>query len=220
MPSIHIPELFRGPLEKVATMSDEEFKQLCSMLESLKPHLKPEVLAIQANAITGTGDIGIALGEFVEALVSMNIAQLASNSPIDNFVRDVARSFPKRKDIHIDRAALEARLKTLLTIEPLALSARAFNVEHEYEHVFRSARIISDARPVFDQSGSNVLGAMVVHNLAISYVRNAEPKQILFALDHADLVELKKVLDRAEAKNNALEQLLIKADVRLFDSNS
>jgi hypothetical protein len=98
------------------------------------------------------------------------------------------------------------------------LSARASDVQHEYEHLFQSARILSDVRPLFNQSGTEMEGAMVVHNLKITYFQAGEYMEVFISLDNADLSSLRKVVERAEVKTMALEALIAKGGVPYFDS--
>jgi hypothetical protein len=138
--------------------------------------------------------------------------------PLDKFVHRVATSLQFQKDQPKTQAAFEEKLKSLLNIEPLELSTRAFDIQHEYEKVFRAARIITDIRPVFDVPGAEAIGAMIVHNLSVKYFQDGENKEILFALDDADVTALRKVLEKAEIKSKTLEQLVEKAGVYYFES--
>jgi len=185
-------------------------------LLNLKPRIKPEIIAAEIEAVKGDKVPGIA--DIVKVLLSLSVARINAERSLDDFVRDVARSFNHRRERQSDRASFEARLKSLLSVEPLMLSARAFTVQHEYEHVFRTARIVTDIRPLFDHSGARLEGAMIVHNLKISFVHDTTQKEIWFALDDADISELKKILERAEIKSAALEKLVESVGVPYLES--
>lgn len=88
----------------------------------------------------------------------------------------------------------------------MTLSAKAFDVQHEYEKLFASARILSDLRPVFDQTGNEPIGTIAVHNLKLTYFEGGEYKHIFIALDKSDLAVLRKALDRAESKSAGMER--------------
>jgi hypothetical protein len=79
---------------------------------------------------------------------------------------------------------------------------------------------MSDARTVFNQTGTEALGTMVVHNLNIKYSENGQFKEVFIALDDADIAKLRRVLDRAETKTATLEKLIEKTGVRYFDSKT
>jgi hypothetical protein len=215
MPTIHIPEYFRATVQHIGSISDDEFEALRERISALKPHVKPEKLVAQVDS----DEDGSREVEIVQTLASLSIARLSRDASVSDFSRDVARSTAKQPGSKVeDVVRLEARLKALLDIHAISISARAFDVQHEYERVFHSARIVTDVRPLFDASGTNATGAMIVHNLKISYVQNAQQKAVMFALDDADLAELKKLLERAEMKSDVLAKLISKAGVPYFES--
>jgi hypothetical protein len=73
-------------------------------------------------------------------------------------------------------------------------------------------------RTVFDPEDSQPSGALIVHNLKITSFRGGEFEETYFALDNADLVILRKVLDRAEAKTASLESVIAKTGLKYFES--
>jgi len=192
-------------------MSDPDVQTIREALSSLKPHLKPEAIV---KSTAGKSEIADFV-EIVQTLTSLSITRFRVDVPLEEFVHDVSRSLPLKKDL---RAALDVNLKSLLSIDALVLSARAFDIQHEYEKVFRSARIVTDLRPVFSADGTAAIAAMIVHNFIVSYFQHGEFKEVVFALDDADVTALKKILDRAETKTKTLEQLITKADVPYFES--
>jgi len=100
----------------------------------------------------------------------------------------------------------------------VVLAAKVFDVQHEYEKVFRKARIMTDIRPVFDPSGAEAIGAMVVHSLSVAYAQGGEHKEIVFAMDDSDMSALRKLLDRAETKSKTAEKLIEKTGIQYFES--
>jgi hypothetical protein len=217
VPTIDIPEVFKHTLEHIASMSDSELERVRKTLAELTPHLKLEVLSEQAKAASNINQVPD-LFEIVQTLAGLSITRFRLDVPLDKFVHRVATSLQFQKDQPKTQAAFEEKLKSLLNIEPLELSTRAFDIQHEYEKVFRAARIITDIRPVFDVPGAEAIGAMIVHNLSVKYFQDGENKEILFALDDADVTALRKVLEKAEIKSKTLEQLVEKAGVYYFES--
>jgi hypothetical protein len=162
VPAISIPEALRPTLERIASMSDPDVQTIREALSSLKPHLKPEAIV---KSTAGKSEIAD-FAEIVQTLTSLSITRFRVDVPLEEFVHDVSRSLPLKKDL---RAALDVNLKSLLSIDALVLSARAFDIQHEYEKVFRSARIVTDLRPVFSADGTAAIAAMIVHNFIVSY---------------------------------------------------
>ena len=80
-----------------------------------------------------------------------------------------------------------------------------------------SAKIISDVRTVFDQSGDAIQGSMVIHNLNVTYVQGGDFKNFFVAMDSADIAKLRTVLDRADVKGSALKNSVKKAGNTYFE---
>jgi hypothetical protein len=59
---------------------------------------------------------------------------------------------------------------------------------------------------------------MIVHNLKIRYYEDSQLKEMFFALDDNDLIELRKVLDRAENKSKQLAKIISKCDIQHFQA--
>ncbi len=214
MPAINVPELFRPALNRIASCSEEELQELHHVLGALKVRLKPDLLVESARATEGSLPD---LPDIVQGLVNLSITRFRVEIPLDEFASGISRSLKLDADV-AKRENFEKRLKSLLNIEALVLSARAVDIQHEYEKVFKAVRIITDIRPVFNLAGTEALGAMIVHNLSVTFFEDGEYKEVVFALDDADLTSIKKVIERAEVKSKLSEQLIEKSGIEYFDS--
>ncbi len=100
-------------------------------------------------------------------------------------------------------------LPPLLQVESLSLRAKAVDLQVDHANVFQSTRILTDLRPVFAiDSVSDVRGLLISHTLKIEYYHDEGTKEIFISLDDRDLSELRKSLERAEAKARTLKQLI------------
>jgi len=216
VPNFYVPESFRPALARIAALSDAEVEQLQAALSSAAPTLKIEAIVAHARAVLPT-DIPDLL-DIVQTLSSMNNGRVGADLSTQEFAHSVARQVPSRKDNPTDLVALERKLTVLLSVDPLVVSAKAFDVQHEYDRLFIAARIITDTRTVFNQAGTEAVGTMIVHNLNIKYSENGEFKEAFIALDDADIAKLRRVLDRAETKTAVLEKLIEKTGVRYFEA--
>jgi len=214
MPTISIPEMFRPALDRIISFSEEQLQELHDVLGALRVHLKPDVVTESVKAVKSSLPD---LPDIVQTLVNLSITRFRAEMPLDEFASGISKSLRFDTDVS-KRENFEARLKSLLNIKALVLSGRAFDIQHEYEKVFRAARILTDIRPVFSLSGAEALGAMIIHNLSVSYFEDGEYKEVVFALDDADLSAIKKVFERAEIKSKISEQLIGKSGVEYFDS--
>jgi hypothetical protein len=95
----------------------------------------------------------------------------------------------------------------------LGITAKAAKVLLEHEHVFLEPRILTDIRTVFKDIEEQPVGAVIVHNLRITYRQNDDRKEFFVALDDSDLASLSQEIARAEAKAKVLKKLLEKAEI-------
>lgn len=218
MPTVNIPAFYRPALDKIASMSEEEGIALRDALSSIGVALKPPNLAAQVRSKIKNPPPE--LDDILQTLVGLSSARVSGDVSLEDFTKDVAKSVARRGDkpTTYDQAAFERRLTSLLSIESLALSARAAEIQHDYERVYVSARIISDIRSVFGISNTDPVGGMIIHNLKVSYLEEGRIREAFFALDNADLVNLRKAIDRAELKTTKLEQVIKKAGIEYFES--
>lgn len=198
-------------------MPEDEVLALRDALSNIGVTLKPLNLAAQVRAQLKSPLPE--LDEIVQTLVGLSSARISGDVSLEELTRDVAKSVTQGKDRPSDYAqtAFEERLASLLSVEAMALSARATDIQHDYERVFASVRIVSDIRLVFGPSVEPA-GAMIVHNLKVTYFAEGRIREAFFALDNADLSSLRKVLERAELKTTQLEDVIKKADLQYFES--
>ena len=217
MPNFHVPERFKPALEQIVILRDEDIEKIRQALASAAPALKTQSIITHVTASLRKEIPKIE--DIIRTLISMNHTRVGSDIPIEQFVRDI---MPPRivapKEKAFDQAAFERKLISLLSVESLTLSTKASVVQHEYERLFISARIITDVRTVFNQAGTEAVGAMVVHNLNVKYSQAGEFKEFFIAMDDADIGKLRQLLDRAETKTATLEGLIKKTDTPYFES--
>ncbi len=197
-------------------MSNAEVEELHAALSSATPTLS--IKALTAHTQTALKKDFPGLGDIVQTLASMNNARVGADVSARDFARDVADQFGSRTEKPPGAETLERKLVSLLDAEPLVMSAKAFDVQHEYERLFIAARIVTDTRTVFNQAGNEAVGTMIIHNLNIKYSENGQFKEVFIAMDDSDIAKVRRVLDRAETKSATLEKLIEKSGVRYFDS--
>jgi hypothetical protein len=102
---------------------------------------------------------------------------------------------------------LADRLSQWLATDPdrgaIAISAKAADLAHVHQNNFRSVRIITDARPVFDTGGTRILATVITHSLVITYNKDTE---IHIAVDAEDIADIKAQCERAQVKIQTLAE--------------
>jgi hypothetical protein len=161
--------------------------------------------AVEAVAPGGLPDAG-------QEVVSMLFGLLSLHFTHDWALEDIADQVAKKATLNVGDAArgrLRAWLSSALSSKPVIRLAKAYDVATDHLHVFHTARILTDIRPVFG-SASNVepLGAVITHQLKLDYFERSGHGEIYVALDDADLDELEAVVRRARQKGEALRTFL------------
>jgi hypothetical protein len=101
---------------------------------------------------------------------------------------------------------LKERLIRLLGIEAISVNSKAMALAYEHEHIFQSARIFTDIRPIFGYSVQDVPNRYIFfHTLKIRYTDDGRMKELFLALDTADLQNMIEVLERAKMKVESLK---------------
>lgn len=215
---LKLPELYKPAIKILSALTEEEHNNVRNALVATEASLKTKSLSkYAAQHIKG---IVPGLDDIISMLIGMNAVRLEAEVSIEQFCQDVVSSLEGVIDFPNELSAINfrQRLESLLAAPSIELSSQANDVQHEYADLFHSARILTDLRPLFNSSGTEIVGTMIVHNLKISSFQHQEFKEAFFAMDDADLVALRKVLDRAELKTVALEQQINKLGLRYFDS--
>lgn len=92
---------------------------------------------------------------------------------------------------------------------PLLVSEKAETLAYSHQNIVTSQRIITDIRPVFDTTGTEIKETLVLHTLLIEYYDAiSPPRRIALALDSADVAALRKSCERAEGKAKAALEAL------------
>ena len=205
MPEIHVPERIKPIISRILKLGSTDYQQLQEALESVEPALNIESLVVRVSKALPNTIKGV--GEIVRALESMTHVRLRADRTIDQFVQDIVTSLETEASKFNTQKFFD-RVSGLLRARGLVVSARANDLQHDFDRVFISAKVVSDLRTVFDQAGKQIQGSIVVHNLNITYAQEGELKNFFVAMDRTDISKLRTVLDRADAKEEVLKGLL------------
>ncbi len=132
---------------------------------------------------------------------------------IDQLVRDPESRFDEAR-----RAALAQRLADVLTAPSIEALTKAIDLVSAPEKTLHVVRIYSDVRPVFsDDTSSEPVGAVIIHNLILSYVADGIVHDINIACSSADLEKIRASAERGIQKGRSLEQFLERTSLTHFE---
>lgn len=152
--------------------------------------------------------------DIVEVLTTLYILRARHESSIPDFVEDVGRALAEAEGEELklsgeDFDRFKDRLTELLGVELFGIESKALDVQFENERTFRSARIVTEIRPIFGPDPQDPpTGAVIVHMLRITYGERNRSRDFFVALDAEDASTLGKLLDRADVKTQSLKSFL------------
>ena len=229
MPSLHIPSRLRSQLRALAEASEEQIQQLQRSLEALTPDLSPgdvpDRLAVELDTWDDKEKATIA----IEGVVGLAAFRAQSGENTEKVVSEVL-SAAKRAEADDDEpeewlteeqeARLQSGLVKLLSINQLDVAAKAVGVLNDNQRSFIVARVLSEIRPVFqDDVTKGPAAAVVVHSLKVEFMESGRGKEFFVTLDIRDLQSLLKIVQRALAKDQQLQKLLVKLGIPYLEHN-
>lgn len=149
--------------------------------------------------------------QVMDAVNSMYRVRAYAEVPLEEFASDVCDSLLEYKELTSDQVPrFRERLIRVLGSNALNIAAKAVVLSGEHERSFCSARIVTDARPIYGKSVSEPPDAMIItHILKIDYHgAGGSLDELYVGLGSNDIKELRDVLDRAEEKAKSLQAAL------------
>jgi hypothetical protein len=202
-----IPKPQRPSLNKVRTVQESILQELISAWEK-SPFSTPSVQGISS------GDAS----DIKDAVMELYRVREYFDEGVPEFAAGIAAALQETVEFPVaELPAFEERLARLLTISPLTIASKATILKTEYERKFCTARILTDARPVYLDSPSSAPSAMMImHNLRITYHDDTgEMREVYIAMDDDDLITLRGLVDRAEEKVNSLRAAFATANIEV-----
>lgn len=207
MPTLEIPERYLDGINKLLRLDDKSIEEIRLNLER------------ESQSSGGSIKIGSVIARSVsdsriaEALTSLYVVKSSREVSAEEFAEAVCaaaeREAPNGPPFpQPERTQFKDRLVKLLNVKGVGIAAKAVDLQTDDERTFCGVRILTDLRPVF---GSNIAdgpeGMVIVHLLKLGYHQTGIDRHVNFyvSLDSDDLKMLRKVIDRAEQKANALK---------------
>ena len=204
-----IPESAYEPLRHVIEMANSDFIAFVEGLKTATPSLSSSGLSKHITRIVPTVSPAI-ISSIVEELNTLEYLKQDTEMSPSEFAAAIAlaaleetsESFP----IDSDGAALiETRLTAIFESDHvLELNTKVVSVLTDHDKLFLSAKILTDARPIFDKEGTALKAMAIVHMLRVHFEKNSKHADFYAAMDVADLRKLKEAIERAEQKEALL----------------
>ncbi len=213
MTNLSIPDKDIEPLQKLASLSDDERLKLLNAIKQIEPTLQ---LGKLNSKIAEKVDLDKQeLLPIIKMFGSMYRGRISSDVSAEMFAADLNKSLqiieesPFKEMDDNQRNTLTSYISEILALDnSLGITVKALGVMTEHEHVYCRARVLTDMRPIFGENIEKPDAFVTIHTLRIGYHDNKEHKDIFIAMDRNDVKELIDMLKRAEQKEEALDSFL------------
>jgi hypothetical protein len=219
MASLKAVERHRGGIIKLGKLPEEVWQLLVESLQNTPISLDPDEYAVAA--VVALKDIPPDdATEVAQALTTLcgGRAVRSVDSTAD-FVDDILETVEEGSTEKIEVEILRDRLTQILDIESMVVSSRAASIMFEHGHLFATAKVLSDVRPVF---GLNIeeapKTAIIFHNLSIHYFQDGQHKEFFVVLDTDEVESLIETLERAVTKAETLKSMLSAANIPYIET--
>ena len=155
-------------------------------------------------------DIEIILTDALAPLVSIiNRFDLSPEEVHATLAADLARS--AQPDVWPDTytkrwSELKDAVVSLLSLDVLDIESKAGHLIGERANWVTSLRILSDVRPVFDDTANEMKASLLVNTLVVRFTDASGVRAAYFAIDPTDLDQLEDQIKRARRKNALIAQ--------------
>lgn len=109
--------------------------------------------------------------------------------------------------------ALQPQLHDLMSISSVWTIVKALDLSYDYAHLFQTAKILTDIRPIFDEKASSIQGAVVSFTLRLYFDSLEGSKNISVALDKDDVKRLNEACERALKKAKTAKNFMLEGDI-------
>jgi len=217
-----IPERYRVGFAKLKLLTPQTVTSILQVVEQLPPtsKIKDMVSAITSHLPSvGREDAEV----IVRTLYSLYVfrADAGPETTLSELVTSivVAMQASGKDSLALqdkEKAEFQDNLTRLLGSTVLERSSKIQQLKTDYETLFYDAKILTDIRPLFADPKERPVSATITHTLKIvCHEAGGEHKELYFALSSEHIQTIKKVVERAEAKEESLRSLL--KDMKLTD---
>ncbi len=212
MTTSRVPLLVQRGFRALAGFSPKTIEDLLGALSAADPSLSVDDIAgqVASEVPESTKD---EVSNFVRVLVSLYRSRQEYGFSVEETVATVSNDISNIDLTSEQQKNVKAQLARFLDIEPLKVTAKAFDVLSAHERLYYGARIFTDMRPVFNDDQTQPPAAIVVvQKLKLTYQENGELRDIYLMMDSSDVVNLREALKRADEKAGSLKRYIEASD--------
>jgi len=168
-----------------------------------------------ADAITppkgkATSEKKRGLEALLRVLLGLGFIQTRSGAKLDDVLDAVELNLKEAWSSQSDKLAelntLRTYLSTFLNHSYVRAVVKAIDVSQEYANLLLNTRIMTDVRPIFNDEGDQIEGAVVSFTLRLNFLNAGRQRSMTLAVDATDIETLAEQCARAMRKANTAQQ--------------
>jgi hypothetical protein len=220
---ISIPASGIRAMQKLLDLGEKKREEIHQLLTNIEASTNMESVIDQISSKVEISRDDLA--NIIETVFSLYFSAWQSCIEIDKFISQVTSSLIKRKDAsksfkftEEQGEILKKYLSSLVSLDNVGISAKGIMLAMGNSKLFRSSRIFTDIRPCFPATfDRDYIGALVLHQLEITYQDDRGPRSIYITLDADDVDNMKMQLTRAQQKESSIRNGKILTHINFID---
>ncbi len=197
-------------LKRLVELGPTRLADVQDQISSVKaPTLRPQDLLSVVEETLDAGDAE----RVVRQLLSLQGIVRQSGLEVAEVLSGVRSAIERQGDeVGIDVVGwqtIEDRMKALVELKSVRLAATAIELAYDYANLLRRTKVLTDIRPLYDESGDMIEGAVVSYTLRLRYDSADGEHELSIALDEKDIKSLIAQCERALRKAAAARALMI-----------
>lgn len=208
-------------LKRIAELGAEQLSVVRERLQSRsKPTLgSKELLDAVADVLPDEAELLVRQLLSLRGLVRQTGQEVAS---VMAGVRDAIERQGSDVELSVEAwSGVESTVSLLVEEQSVRLAATAIELAYDYANLLRRTKILTDIRPLYDETATHIEGAVVSYTLRIHYDSAGTEHESSIALDEADVRTLLDQCQRALTKAATASAMLAnKCDIAVTVSGS
>ena len=224
--AVNIPEPYKSAVAAMAEIDAAARQALLTALDSVPPASSMHQLEAHLGSAT---DIS---RKSIRATLSVTVSLVGALATGDENRKTVANGVAAAAArgglaglTSEDHDAIDSFAQFVLALMErelvLDVATKVTDLLYDHKNIYKDARVCTDFRPLFDDARqpTDLQAGVIFHTLRLTMIsQGSEDSDLYVALDTADLLSLRSVLDRAITKNQLLRQRLTALEIPLSDS--
>ena len=220
--ALELPKEDAGSITTLRALPNASMEKFVSALTNAPLASNPrEMVAHKAKRVPSipTDQLTSVLATIYTFYHIREIAGVEHSQFLDDLM-DAIRQNPNLQLSQKGTPKLRSLLERIMSIDSLNMVAKAGRLQRDVERLYCTAKILSDIRPVFGSDpAARPVGAVLTHTLKVRYHEGEgkEHREFHVVLDSNDLDGIGDTIQRAQAKDKSLRELLKSAQLPSLD---